>query len=72
MESNTLRVAGIVDESIVDGHGFPLYRVVQELPASLPGLHNPQTHPFPGGKGKRWKGSLLLSVKTRFLKGDHL
>ncbi len=45
-----LRIAGIENESIVDGPGFRLAVFAQGCPHHCPGCHNPQTHPFEGGK----------------------
>ncbi|HHV97209.1 MAG TPA: anaerobic ribonucleoside-triphosphate reductase activating protein [Clostridiaceae bacterium] len=46
----TLRIAGIVKESIVDGPGIRLVVFAQGCKRRCPGCHNPQTHPFDGGK----------------------
>lgn len=48
--NSELRVAGIEPESIVDGPGFRFAVFVQGCPHNCPGCHNPQTHPFEGGK----------------------
>ena len=45
----SIRVAGIVDDSIVDGPGIRFSVFVQGCPHKCPGCHNPQTHPFEGG-----------------------
>jgi len=45
----TLRLAGVVDESIVDGPGFRMAVFTQGCPHHCPGCHNPQTHDFSGG-----------------------
>ena len=45
-----IRIANIIPESIVDGPGFRLTVFVQGCPHRCPGCHNPQTHPFEGGK----------------------
>lgn len=45
----TIRLSGIVDDSIVDGPGFRLAVFVQGCPHHCPGCHNPQTHDFSGG-----------------------
>ena len=48
-EVRTLRIAGIVRESIVDGNGIRFTVFCQGCPHHCPGCHNPQTHPFDGG-----------------------
>ena len=45
----TIRIAGTVGESIVDGPGFRYTLFVQGCPHGCPGCHNPQTHDFSGG-----------------------
>ncbi len=44
-----LRVAGLVNDSIVDGPGFRLSVFTQGCPHNCEGCHNPQTHDFNGG-----------------------
>ena len=44
-----MRIAGIVNDSIVDGPGFRLAVFTQGCPHHCPGCHNPQTHDFDGG-----------------------
>lgn len=44
-----IRIAGIVQESIVDGPGFRLAVFTQGCPHNCPGCHNPETHSFEGG-----------------------
>lgn len=46
----TLRLAGIVRESIVDGPGFRFTIFCQGCPHHCPECHNPATHDFKGGK----------------------
>ena len=46
---NTLRIAGVVRESIVDGPGFRFAVFCQGCPHGCPGCHNPATHDFEGG-----------------------
>lgn len=47
--SEILRIAGIADDSIVDGPGIRLTVFVQGCPHHCEGCHNPQTHDFNGG-----------------------
>lgn len=46
----TIRIAGTVGESIVDGPGFRFTLFTQGCPHHCPGCHNPQTHDFAGGR----------------------
>ncbi len=45
-----LRIAGVVNDSIVDGPGLRLTIFTQGCPHACPGCHNPQTHDFAGGR----------------------
>jgi len=45
-----LRIAGIEPESVVDGEGIRYVVFVQGCPHRCPGCHNPETHPFDGGR----------------------
>lgn len=45
-----IRIAGIINESIVDGWGIRYVVFTQGCPHGCPGCHNPQTHSFDGGK----------------------
>ena len=44
-----LRIAGLVEDSIVDGPGLRFVVFTQGCPRSCPGCHNPQTHDPNGG-----------------------
>lgn len=44
-----IRLAGIVEESIVDGPGYRMAVFVQGCPHECPGCHNPKTHDPAGG-----------------------
>jgi len=44
-----IRIAGIVNDSIVDGPGFRLAVFTQGCIHGCPGCHNPKTHDFNGG-----------------------
>ena len=45
----TLRIAGRIGESIVDGPGLRYVLFTQGCPHHCPGCHNPETHSFDGG-----------------------
>lgn len=44
-----IRIAGTVNDSIVDGNGFRFTIFTQGCPHHCKGCHNPQTHAFDGG-----------------------
>ena len=50
MAGNELRIAGTVDDSIVDGDGIRYTIFVQGCPRRCPGCHNPETQCFEGGR----------------------
>lgn len=45
-----IRIAGIAEESIVDGPGFRFTIFTQGCPHNCKGCHNPETHDFNGGR----------------------
>ena len=46
---SVLRLAGVAEDSIVDGPGLRLAIFVQGCPHNCPGCHNPETHDSSGG-----------------------
>lgn len=48
-KTDSLRLAGIVRESIVDGPGIRFTVFCQGCPHGCPQCHNPETHDFSGG-----------------------
>ncbi len=48
-DKNKIRIAGILEESIVDGPGVRLVVFTQGCKHNCPGCHNPETHNFSGG-----------------------
>ena len=47
--AETIKIAGTIGESIVDGPGFRYVIFTQGCPHHCPGCHNPQSHDFSGG-----------------------
>ncbi|NLI23035.1 MAG: radical SAM protein [Clostridiales bacterium] len=47
--AETLRLYGLVTDSIVDGPGFRTAIFTQGCPHGCPGCHNPKSHPMDGG-----------------------
>ncbi len=64
---DTLRLAGTVPESIVDGPGIRYTVFTQGCPHRCPACHNPQTHDFDGGTVVP-VANLLADITKRFTK----
>lgn len=64
-----LQIAGVVPESIVDGPGIRYAVFVQGCPHHCPGCHNPQTHPFQGGREADTEELFAEFQKDPILKG---
>ncbi len=62
MLSDTIRIAGTVNDSIVDGPGIRFTVFTQGCPHRCEGCHNPQTHDFNGGEDVTLE-SLLDKIK---------
>ncbi len=67
----SIKIAGTVDDSIVDGEGYRFTIFTQGCPHNCPGCHNPQTHDINKGKWadaddliKRIRQNPLLSGVT--------
>ena len=58
-----LRIAGIVDDSVVDGEGLRLTVFTQGCPHHCVGCHNPNTHSFDGGRDAD-TDDILVQVKA--------
>ena len=58
-----IRIAGTVNDSIVDGPGIRFSVFVQGCPHNCEGCHNPQTHDFDGGTVTTTE-ELLEKIKT--------
>jgi anaerobic ribonucleoside-triphosphate reductase activating protein len=50
-----LRIAGIINESIVDGEGYRMAVFTQGCNHNCPGCQNPNTHDFNGGEEMEWQ-----------------
>ena len=61
--SQVIRIAGIVNDSIVDGPGIRMTVFVQGCPHNCEGCHNPQTHDFVGGEDMTI-ADILSKIKT--------
>ena len=64
-----IRIAGIADDSIVDGPGIRLTVFTQGCPHHCPGCHNPQTHDFEGGMDKDTDEILDMIAENPLLDG---
>ncbi len=49
MDSDIVRIAGVVTDSITDGPGIRAAIFTQGCPHRCPGCHNPESHDFAGG-----------------------
>ena len=68
-KNDTLRIAGIMRESIVDGPGIRFAVFCQGCPHDCPGCHNPETHDFNGGTEVSIEKILQAIDENPILKG---
>ena len=64
-----IRIAGIINESIVDGPGIRMVVFAQGCKHRCPGCHNPETHSFEGGKLVSVDSILELAKRNPLLDG---
>lgn len=68
-ERVVLRLASVLEESIVDGPGMRMVIFAQGCPHRCPGCHNPQTHSTAGGSLFSVKQLLTTYTKHPFVRG---
>ena len=68
-KTDTLRIAGIMRESIVDGPGIRFAVFCQGCPHDCPDCHNPETHDFNGGTEVSIEKILKAIDENPMLKG---
>ena len=64
-----IRIAGTVNDSIVDGPGIRFTVFAQGCPHHCPGCHNPQTHDFNAGQDADTEEILAQMRKNPLLDG---
>lgn len=66
---DTVKISGVIRQSIVDGPGMRFVVFTQGCPHKCPGCHNPQTHSFSGGYDCGVDKILAEIAKNPLLKG---
>ncbi|HZJ57665.1 MAG TPA: anaerobic ribonucleoside-triphosphate reductase activating protein [Clostridia bacterium] len=66
---DTIKIAGIIEESIVDGPGIRMVIFAQGCPHRCVGCHNPETHDFNGGYLMSLEDIALMPSKNPLLDG---
>ncbi|MDQ0204331.1 anaerobic ribonucleoside-triphosphate reductase activating protein [Pectinatus haikarae] len=64
-----IKIAGTVDDSVVDGEGYRFTIFTQGCPHKCPGCHNPHTHDPSGGKYADPDALLTQICKNPLLSG---
>lgn len=64
-----IRIAGTVNDSIVDGPGLRFTVFTQGCPHQCPGCHNPNTHDFAGGREEETETIIGHMLKNPLLSG---
>lgn len=64
-----IRIAGISNDSIVDGPGLRLTVFTQGCPHHCPGCHNPQSHDFEGGEMRDTASIIDIARENLLLDG---
>lgn len=64
-----MRIANVVNDSIVDGHGLRFTVFTQGCPHHCPGCHNPDTHDPQGGREASQEELLAAMEKNPLIEG---
>lgn len=64
-----MRIANVVNDSIVDGHGLRFTVFTQGCPHHCPGCHNPDTHDPAGGREAFQEELLAAMEKNPLIEG---
>ena len=64
-----LKLAGLVEDSIVDGPGIRLTVFCQGCPHHCPGCHNPESWPFEGGSEMTAEEIVQIAQKNPLCRG---
>ena len=64
-----MKLAGLVEDSIVDGPGIRLTVFCQGCPHHCPGCHNPESWPFEGGSEMTAEEIVQIAQKNPLCRG---
>lgn len=64
-----LQIAGIIDDSVVDGPGVRYTIFTQGCSHCCPGCHNPETHDYNGGTSVKIDDLMADIVRFKYIKG---